>query len=61
LRGDDALFCGELFGCGHVGDAEVCFAGLEVLDCEGGVAEDLEDGFVRVGMVGGWGWGDEPS
>ena len=61
LRGDDALVRGELFGCGHVGDAEVCFAGLEVFDCEGGVAEDLEDGFVREGMVGMRGGGDAPS
>jgi hypothetical protein len=41
LRGDDALLGGELFGRGDVGDAQVGFAGLEVLDCEGGVAKDL--------------------
>jgi hypothetical protein len=38
---DDTLLCGELFGGGDVGYAQVGFAGLEVFDCEGGVAEDL--------------------
>ena len=66
LRGDDALLGGELFGRGDVGDAQVGFAGLEVFDCECGVAENLgnvsrgwDDGLWKLGgwtqpMVKGW-------
>jgi hypothetical protein len=48
---DDALIACNFLGRRGVGDAEVCFASLEVFNGEGCVAEDPADG-EGLGAVG---------